>query len=211
MRLKYYLRGIGIGVIVTTIILVIALDRKPEALTDAQIKARAEELGMVEGGPLKGKDESKVSDGAVEPTTGAGATVGQDVQQVPHVSATEPGTEKTTAATTKAPETTKAPVTTKAPTTTKAPATTKATEATKAAQTPQREETENGTYVTIEIGASDWSNHVASKLQAAGLVESASDFDQYLIQHGYESIIASGTHRFKVGSSYAELAKELVN
>lgn len=198
MRLKYYLRGLGIGVIVTTIILAIALERKPGAMTDAQIKKRAEELGMVEGGPLKEKDETKASSGAVEPSTGADATVGQDVSQAPHVSATAPSTEKTTAATAKPDATTKAPATTKAATT-------------KGTQPPQREEGEDGTYVTIEIGASDWSNHVAAKLQAAGLVESASDFDQYLIQHGYESIIASGTHRFKVGSSYAELAKELVN
>lgn len=202
MRLKYYLRGIGIGVIVTTIILAIALDRKPEAMTDAQIKARAEELGMVEGGTLKEKEDTKASGKALEPSPEAGATVGQDAQQSPHVSAPAPSTEKTTAPTTTAPATTK-------PATTKAPATTAPT--TKATQAAQREETEEGSYVTIEIGASDWSNHVAAKLQAAGLVESASDFDQYLIQHGYESIIASGSHRFKVGSSYAELAQELVN
>lgn len=195
MRLKYYLRGLGIGIVVTTIILAIALDRKPEAMTDAQIKERAEELGMVEGGPLKEKEKTKASDDAVEPSTENGATVGQDVPHAPHVSAPAPSTEKTTAATTTKPPTTKAPETT-APTT---------------KALPQREETEEGTYVTIEIGASDWSNHVAAKLQAAGLVESASDFDQYLVQHGYESIIASGTHRFKVGSSYEELAKELVN
>lgn len=194
MKLKYYLRGLGIGIIVTTIILVIALERKPETLTDAQIKARAAELGMVEGGPLKEKDKKTVTEGAIEPSTGEGVTVGQEKTNSPTVSATEPTTEK--------PSTTKP--TTTAPTTTKAPTT-------KATQAPVSEEREDGTYVTIEIGASDWSNHVASKLQAAGLVESAADFDQYLIRNGYESIIASGTHRFKVGSSYSELAKELTN
>lgn len=189
MKLKYYLRGLGIGIIVTTIILVIALERKPETLTDAQIKARAAELGMVEGGLLKEKDKKTVTEGAIEPSTGEGVTVGQEKTNSPTVSATEPTTEK--------PSTTK-PTTTKAPTT-------------KATQAPVPEEREDGTYVTIEIGASDWSNHVASKLQAAGLVESAADFDQFLIRNGYESIIASGTHKFKVGSSYSELAKELTN
>lgn len=185
MKLKYYLRGLGIGVIVTTIILLIALERKPEAMTDAQIKARAAELGMVENGPLKEKETDTATKEAVEPEKKEGATVGQATTKAPTVSATEPTTEKpTTKSTTKA--------------------TTKAT-------APVSEEREDGTYVTIEIGASDWSNHVASKLQAAGLVENAADFDQYLIQNGYESIIASGTHKFKVGSSYSELAKELTN
>lgn len=193
MKLKYYLRGLGIGVIVTTIILAIALGRKPEAMTDAQIKERAAELGMVEKELVK--EKQNVSGEAIKPATDDGIAAGQDMTQAP-------------APTTEAPTTTKPPETT-----TKAPETTKATTAptTKATQAPVHEETEEGTYVTIEIGATDWSNHVASKLAAAGLVESAADFDQYLINNGYEAIIASGTHRFKVGSSYAELARELVN
>lgn len=46
MKLKYYLRGLGIGVVVTAIIM--SFTRQPEKLTDAQIKLRALELGMVE-------------------------------------------------------------------------------------------------------------------------------------------------------------------
>lgn len=192
MKLKYYLRGLGIGVIVTTIILAIALGRKPEALTDAQIKERAAELGMVEEELIKEKEDKETASGdAIEGGTGDAIAA-----------ATESTSQSTSKNTTKATTTT---TTTKAAT----KATTKAT--TKASQAPVSEETEEGTYITIEIGANDWSNHVADKLEAAGLVESAADFDQYLIQNGYESIIASGTHRFKVGSTYAELARELVN
>ncbi len=192
MKLKYYLRGLGIGVIVTTIILAVSLERKPEALTDAQIKERAEELGMVEEKLIKDEkkeDQEAASSGAIKKSTG------DSVAAVPE-SASQAATKATTKAATKETTTTKA-------------STTKAT--TKASQAPVSEETADGTYITIEIGAYDWSNHVAEKLAAAGLVESAADFDKYLIQHGYESIIASGTHRFKVGSSYEELARELVN
>ena len=46
MKLRYYLRGLGIGIIVTAIIM--SFTRQPEKLTDAQIKMRALELGMVE-------------------------------------------------------------------------------------------------------------------------------------------------------------------
>lgn len=48
-RLKYYLRGLGIGIIVTAVIMGVSADTKPAELTDAQIVARAKELGMVDG------------------------------------------------------------------------------------------------------------------------------------------------------------------
>ena len=50
MNLKYYLRGLGIGIAMTTIIIGLGVERPVEKLTDEQIKARAAELGMVEAG-----------------------------------------------------------------------------------------------------------------------------------------------------------------
>ena len=47
MKLKYYLRGLGIGIIVTTVILMISFPGKEEKLTDEEIIARAKQLGMV--------------------------------------------------------------------------------------------------------------------------------------------------------------------
>lgn len=191
MKLKYYLRGLGIGVIVTTIIMAIALERKPQALTDAQIKARAAELGMVEENLVKDDNDAAVSGEALAP--GTQEAVGAEKNTQPPSGSNSASTSATTEPSKK---------------TTTEPSKKTTTQAT---QAPHWEETEDGTYITIEIGASDWSNHVASKLEAAGLVESAADFDRYLVQNGYESIIASGTHRFKVGSTYEELARELVN
>ena len=47
MKLKYYLRGAGTGVIVTTIILMILGATTGYGITDAQIIERAKKLGMV--------------------------------------------------------------------------------------------------------------------------------------------------------------------
>ena len=48
MKLKYYLRGVGIGLIVATLILMIASSlHSNKDMSDAEIIARAEELGMV--------------------------------------------------------------------------------------------------------------------------------------------------------------------
>lgn len=62
MKLKYYLRGMGIGIILTAIIMGIALRGRKEALSDAEIMARARELGMI--------DATVLSDYAVQNSQG---------------------------------------------------------------------------------------------------------------------------------------------
>ncbi|MGN1314262.1 MAG: hypothetical protein ACI4VG_04510, partial [Lachnospiraceae bacterium] len=46
MSLKHYLRGLGIGIFVTAVFF--GLTKKAETMTDAEIKIRASQLGMVE-------------------------------------------------------------------------------------------------------------------------------------------------------------------
>ena len=49
-KLRFYLRGLGIGLVVTTLILmVVRLNTHGGEMTDAQIRERAAELGMVDG------------------------------------------------------------------------------------------------------------------------------------------------------------------
>ena len=47
MKLKYYIRGLGVGMAVTALILQFAPDNDKRELTDSEIIARAEALGMV--------------------------------------------------------------------------------------------------------------------------------------------------------------------
>lgn len=48
MNLKFYMRGLGIGIIVTAVIMLVLSYRNSQPLSDAEIKQRASELGMVE-------------------------------------------------------------------------------------------------------------------------------------------------------------------
>ena len=48
MNLKYYLRGLGIGIVITALIMGIAAGGKKETLSNEEIKERAQALGMVE-------------------------------------------------------------------------------------------------------------------------------------------------------------------
>ncbi|MBR0164465.1 MAG: hypothetical protein IJQ12_07315 [Lachnospiraceae bacterium] len=52
MKLKMYLIGLGMGVIVTAVIMGIALSGRVREMTDEEILARARQLGMVEAGRL---------------------------------------------------------------------------------------------------------------------------------------------------------------
>ena len=49
MKLKFYLRGLGIGIAITALVMGLALGNRPkEKLTDEEIRQRAEQLGMVD-------------------------------------------------------------------------------------------------------------------------------------------------------------------
>ncbi len=48
MGLRLYLRGLGLGIIVTALLMGYSLGNRKEAMTDSEIKARAADLGMVE-------------------------------------------------------------------------------------------------------------------------------------------------------------------
>ncbi len=46
MKLKYYLRGVGVGIVVATLILMISFSLKP-GMSDEQVMKRARQLGMI--------------------------------------------------------------------------------------------------------------------------------------------------------------------
>ena len=47
MKLKYYLRGLAVGILVTTVVLMIAGKGHGTTMTDDEVIARAKQLGMV--------------------------------------------------------------------------------------------------------------------------------------------------------------------
>ena len=72
MKLKFYLRGLGIGILVTTVILGIASGRK-QNMSDEEVIKRARELGMVESTlltnlPDQGKEETQPEESEMQET-----------------------------------------------------------------------------------------------------------------------------------------------
>ena len=96
MKLKYYLRGMGIGIILTAIVMGFALGGRKASLSDAEIIQRAKALGMVEAetGTLSettiekeedSKDDSSASDQTLDQE---GKEISEEDQQ--EVAASDP-------------------------------------------------------------------------------------------------------------------------
>lgn len=194
MKLKYYLRGLGIGMIVTALILGISFSHRQgqetQILTDDQIRERAEQLGMV--------DSSELTLAALQNSVQQAQENTEKTEASP-----EPETEETT--TTSEPETTVAPENTMEPETTAAPENTVGPEATPQPETIAASEASQAVTVTVKKGAS--SGSVSNRLQEAGLVEDAKLFDNYLCNNGYSRSINPGTYEIVPGTSEEEIAK----
>ncbi|WP_418631979.1 hypothetical protein [Waltera sp.] len=201
MKLKYYLRGLGIGMIVTALILGISFsnrqDQTSQIMTDDQIRERAAELGMVDSSELT---LAALQNSAKQPTEGTPEETTQ-TQEQNNIEAEPETTVPAETQATAEPETTQEPEATAEPEPEKtaAPETTAEQEVTEA---PQRTQTAS---ITIQRG--DDSGSASRRLYEAGLVENAKAFDNYLCNNGYSRSINPGTYEIAPGTSEEEIAK----
>lgn len=208
MRLKYFLRGVGVGIVVTTLILTIAHNANRQ-MSDNEIIERARELGMAFGVPAQTEPQQtseeettgvpQVTSGSEEHDTTEGSggdqTTGEDMAQ-----------ETTEGKTTEAGTTTEAEGETETTTT-----------AVKEQETTQPEETTDsgvsGTepagdviQYTLTIVSGMSSNTVARILLENGIIEDAQDFNDFMERNGYAERIRVGSFAVNSGMSYEELA-----
>lgn len=216
MKLKYYLRGLGIGMAVTALILGISFSgrqgQEAQTLTDEQIRERASELGMV--------DSSELTLAALQNSAQPQTTMEPEVTEEPKLTAdpettTEPEAtaelETTTEpkATTEPetmtdPEATAEPETMTEPETTAEPKMTTEPEATEELELTTAPE-QSQTTITIKKGSD--SGSVSRMFYEAGLVENAKAFDNYLCNNGYSRSINPGIYEIAPGTSEEEIAK----
>lgn len=216
MKLKYYLRGLGIGMAVTALILGISFSgrqgQEAQTLTDEQIRERASELGMV--------DSSELTLAALQNSAQPQTTMEPEVTEKPKLTAdpetttepeatAEPETTTEPKATTEPetmtdPEATAEPETMTEPETTAEPKMTTEPEATKEPELITAPE-QSQTTITIKKGSD--SGSVSRMLYEAGLVENAKAFDNYLCNNGYSRSINPGIYEIAPGTSEEEIAK----
>ena len=214
MRLKYFLRGVGIGILVTTIILT-ATHASERRMSDSEVIDRAIELGMSFSASHSGQQSGTEEASPDESSTGqetSGDDVTDDLQhdgetetemgsQSPSETVSEstsdgeasPGkeSEAVTGMTTQA-------ITETTETTTEL--TTENENAGSAAGVMNNEVT-----CTINITKGMSSRTVCDMLKQNGIIEDAADFDRYLIKTGYDDKIRVGEVEVNSGMTYEEL------
>lgn len=209
--MKFYLRGLGIGILVTAVIMGIASSHKRQ-MTDEEIKARAKELGMVENMVLSDMPSAS-SQGNVTPS--------QAPEKTPEVSHTPEKTPEVSQAPEKTPEVSQAPENSpreetptpspspeNTPVASASPSVSPETSAPADSASPESEpETDTGETITITIHSGQSSVAVSKMLEEAGLVESASAYDKYLCANGYDKRLKTGTHVIPVGATEEEIAR----
>ena len=210
MKLKYYLRGLGIGMAVTALILGISFSgrqgQEAQTLTDEQIRERASELGMM--------DSSKLTLAALQNSAQPQPTMEPEVTEEPKLTAdpettTEPEATAEPETTTEL-EATAEPETTAEPKATAEPETTAELEMTTESEATEEPELitapeQSQTTITIKKGSD--SGSVSRMFYEAGLVENAKAFDNYLCNNGYSRSINPGIYEIAPGISEEEIAK----
>lgn len=216
MKLKYYLRGLGIGMAVTALILGISFSgrqgQEAQTLTDEQIRERASELGMV--------DSSELTLAALQNSAQPQTTMEPEVTEKPKLTA-DPETTTEPEATAELETTTEPKATTEPETMTEPEATAEAETMTEPETTAEPKMTtepeatkepelitapeQSQTTITIKKGSD--SGSVSRVLYEAGLVENAKAFDNYLCNNGYSRSINPGIYEIAPGTSEEEIAK----
>lgn len=211
MKRKYYMRGLGIGVLVTAILCAVALPKQTKPMTDEEVIARAKELGYVkEESGVTPEDIDKIKEN--EKMTGTlGVSDGTDTTQTPEM--TTPNATKEPDAT---PDATASPIPTPeppdkpdkpeqpaSPTPVERPTATTVPDKT---PSPRPTETPAPISYTITVERGATARRVAERLEAVGAVDDADAFVKHLQKNNLTDFINIGTFTIPKGASYGDIA-----
>lgn len=161
MKMKYFLRGLGTGILSATILLFCVYSYK---MSDSKIVEKARALGM---------EYSKEK--------GSETETGKDTKDV------SGSTEENSSV--------------------KEENTTTLSQQESTSKGPQP--TSSSEIIDISISSGMNSESVSEALQAAGVIDNAKDFNQYLVENNMGRYIKSGDYSLRNGMSYEEIANIL--
>lgn len=203
MKLKYYLRGLGIGIAVTALLMGYSnKNRAAEPKAEVATEETAGDLLADRNGEATTEEvieQSTVENVTVE--TDSAETSEEETSQQETTSELESSTQEAETITeTESVTETETESVQAEETTDKKEQTQSSTEADAGNALPQ-------TTIEINIVRGDDSGTVARKLQNAGIVESATEYDAYLMQHGYDKKIRVGKVEIPVDATWQEIAE----
>ncbi len=209
MKRKYYMRGLGVGILATSMIFLIALTISGYPMSDDDIRRKAAALGMVDAsGDATGVEDSKtlVQAKKEQEDTDTKDTNKTEIDKKSDSKATSQKDEdkaKDKNDTSKDDKKKGTKTTEKKGNTTVINRT--GDKVDKQDTAPTSTKNDNGT-VTFKIRSGEDSATVGANLYKAGLVDSGFDFNTYLEQNGYDTSIHPGTYTISSGSTYQQIA-----
>ena len=239
MNLKYYLRGLGLGILVTALILSVA-GRNRRTMTDAEVKERAKELGMIENTVLLEKPEETESasettantESASETTAGSDGEVqiGTDIGNNEDVSQGDLSKEETPKDNQPKEETSEEEKPQKGASQDTEPKDDTSQEVSDDPERPEElsknntedtqgendekvtsagEDQSRTDEVTLTIVSGDTSYSVAKKLYELGVVPSVEQTDRFLCANGYDRTIRTGVYTIAPEETLESVAKRI--
>lgn len=194
MKIVYFLRGLGIGIIFSALILSVAFHSSKSSMTDEMVIERAKELGMVEAGDSDDALDKLLSQR--EDTTGDKSSE----EQGEDASTKEQSSEADTTEAVSTEEKTTEAATTEEITT---------EEATTEAATTEEPKKKTPKSVSFTISRGMYSEKVAQALADIGVIDSAASFNKYLTDNGYAGRLVVGTYKLKPGEDYDSIARKI--
>ena len=212
MKIRYYLRGLGLGIVFTAVFFLIGGNPK-QTMSDEMIKERAKELGMIENtvlADMNDVDENEMietdyvetvePESVLEVETSLEEVTTQQTSSETVVDETEELIEETTVE--KVQEESSTVMETQSQS---------SLEQEESIEEIQNVKPVDGQVISIVVNKGEGSDTVSQRLYDAGLVDDPYAYDKYLMQNGYDRRIGSGEHLIPVGSSWQEIAQFLCN
>lgn len=182
MKFKYYLKGLGMGIIVTTIIMTVSCVVHNNNLSDQEIIEKAKKLGMVMAESQTESEDNLFGNNKESSDSGDDSEMESDSEtQSETETELESQTQKTEDSQLKEPET-------------------------------QETESQDTIYIEItqyilHVNTGDTPRMIATELYENGMIDSASAFRKYLGDNGYAGKLRTGTYTITKGMSYEEIAQ----
>lgn len=183
MNLKYYIRGVGMGVVVTTLILTIAFQIRQG---DAQNTLPPENSSSYLDDIIGGKNESKSQEDSSNDVSKESSSERESSSEKESSSENESSSEKESSSKEES---------------------SSENESRPAKEEETKNESKPAQNVTVDLTAVASSEQACKVIAAAGLISDWKTFNNYLIDNGYESRVQSRVYTIKAGSDFDTIAK----
>ena len=186
MRSKYFLRGMGVGILVTVIIFAVSLVFYEPTLSDEEIIEKAKALGMETSEETTAKEDSQTKDEETSKET-------DGEEQSTDTSTEEESKDSSTDVSTDEDESSES----------------ESQDDNRSSNETASESSSSSERVTFVVTPGEGSLKICENLYHAGLIDDPNTFNQFLEDKGYDKTISTGSYEIPKGSTYEEIANAI--